>query len=125
MDFFDIFIALLFVSVTIVGKLIDKKLKKSADSTKKIDTEAWKEILDEIPEVDAVLGTAAYDKILDAVDEGPETAAPNIRTAPVLKPPVVPVVARGTDEPCKTDKNRIDPKKLIIYSEIMTPKFRD
>ncbi len=28
-----------------------------------------KEILDEIPEVDAVLGTAAYDKILDAVDE--------------------------------------------------------
>lgn len=27
------------------------------------------EILDEIPEVDAVLGTTAYDKILDAVDE--------------------------------------------------------
>ena len=110
MDFFDIFIALLFVSVTIVGKLIDKKLKKSADSTKKIDTEAWKEILDET---------------IKEMREGPETAAPNIRTAPVLKPPVVPVVARGTDEPCKTDKNRIDPKKLIIYSEIMTPKFRD
>ncbi len=27
------------------------------------------EILDEIPEVDAVLGTTAYDKILDAIDE--------------------------------------------------------
>ena len=27
------------------------------------------EILDEIPEVDAVLGTTAYDQILDAVDE--------------------------------------------------------
>lgn len=110
MDFFDILIALLFVSVTIAGKLIDKKLKKSADSTKKIDTEAWKEILDET---------------IKEVREGPETAAPNIRTAPALKPPVVSVVARGTDEPCKTDKNMIDPKKLIIYSEIMTPKFRD
>ncbi len=30
------------------------------------------EILDEIPEVDAVLGTTAYDKILDAVDEALE-----------------------------------------------------
>ena len=28
------------------------------------------EILEEIPEVDAVLGTTAYDKILDAVDAG-------------------------------------------------------
>lgn len=30
------------------------------------------EILDEIPEVDAVLGTTAYDKILDAIDEALE-----------------------------------------------------
>ena len=30
------------------------------------------EIIDEIPEVDAVLGTTAYDKILDAVDEALE-----------------------------------------------------
>ena len=110
MDFFDILIALLFVSVTNAGKLIDKKLKKSADSTKKIDTEEWKEILDET---------------INEMREGPETTAPNIRTAPAVKPAAMPVEARGADEPCKTDKNRIDPKKLIIYSEIMTPKFRD
>lgn len=30
------------------------------------------EIIDEIPEVDAVLGTTSYDKILDAVDEALE-----------------------------------------------------
>ena len=30
------------------------------------------EILDEIPEVDAVLGTTAYDRILDAVDDALE-----------------------------------------------------
>lgn len=110
MDFFDILIALLFVSVTIAGKLIDKKLKKSADSTKKIDTEEWKEILDET---------------INEMREGPETTAPNIRTAPAVKPEAMPVESRGADESCKTDKNRIDPKKLIIYSEIMTPKFRD
>ena len=28
------------------------------------------EIIDEIPEVDAVLGTASYDKIAEAIDEG-------------------------------------------------------
>ena len=117
MDFFDILIALLFVSVTIAGKLIDKKLKKSADSTKKIDTEAWKEILDEtIKEMREGQEVAAGE---DVVNEEGEIDREN------PMPAAMPVEARGADEFCKTDKNRIDPKKLIIYSEIMTPKFRD
>ena len=38
------------------------------------------------------------------------------------RPKVVKPVVKLPEEEKKTDKEKIDPKKLIIYSEIMTPK---
>ncbi|MGM9748952.1 MAG: hypothetical protein ACI3ZN_09120 [Candidatus Cryptobacteroides sp.] len=134
MDFIDILIALLFVIVPFAGKVIEKRLKKSSDSTKKIDSETWKENLreiikemredkEEVEQEDA----AGEDVVLvgdGSVAEDIAEEAP-VRTAPALKPVAMPVEVRGAEESRKNDKNRIDPKKLVIYSEIMTPKFRD
>ena len=41
---------------------------------------------------------------------------------PVMPKVAKPVVMTPVEEEKKTDKEKIDPKKLIIYSEIMTPK---
>ena len=41
---------------------------------------------------------------------------------PKVVKPAKPVVMPPVEEEKKTDKEKIDPKKLIIYSEIMTPK---
>ncbi len=123
----DIIIAILFIAVPAIFKAIGNRLEKSgsdkAGKFKKI-AEQFEDY--SIPEEEDV----------EIVGEEDVEPAPAVLEEPVvLKEPVVlEEVVRQTfkpvskkpvifveDEPKKGEK--IDPKKLVIYSEIMKPKF--
>ncbi|MGN1210819.1 MAG: hypothetical protein ACI4TM_03980 [Candidatus Cryptobacteroides sp.] len=145
MDFLDLIVALLFVLIPFAGKLIEKRLKKSAGSSKKVTAEEWKEILSEtiremkeekagehVEESEEAAEPVSCDSVYEDIEpearEEPVAAAqaiPVVNT--VLKPAAATIVQQVDDAFTKdeTDKKKIDPKKLVIYSEIMTPKFRD
>ena len=125
-------IGLLFVLIPVIMKLIGKKLEDAG----KQDT----------PAPPAESGTF---EVAPATPEAPVASAP-VASAPVVKTPVVktpvvnaPVVnapveeaprqfqaAKPKKKPIlieeeKKQKEKIDPKKLVIYSEIMSPKYKE
>lgn len=125
MDFLDLIVALLFVLIPFAGKLIDKRLKKSAGTSKKVSAEEWKEILSETLREMRDEKAGEHEEVEEAepVPSGQE----KIVTEVVEEPAAVRTVPEASDVLLKDDagKKKIDPKKLVIYSEIMTPKFRD
>ena len=92
------------------------------------DVKKW--IAEAMQEAEAVAGTesdpetdlsaAVEEAVVSVIDVVPaaEPVMPVVRVHEAVKPVVKPAVS----EEMKTDKEKIDPKKLIIYSEIMTPK---
>ena len=88
------------------------------------DVKKW--IAEAMQEAEAVAGTesdpepdlsaAVEEAVVSEIDVVPaaEPVMPVVRVHEAVKPAV--------SEEKKTDKEKIDPKKLIIYSEIMTPK---
>ncbi len=147
----DIIIALLFIVIPVVFKTIGKKLEKSgkpekagkfkkvADVFKDEDGEStiqgW--ILDKMDEEEkpeepvalepapVVVMTPEPPKvdIMDYIDKPETVVKRQIKRVPpqpaVKKTPIL-----VEDEP-KTKGEKIDPKKLVIYSEIMQPKFKN
>lgn len=96
---------LLFILLPVIFKLIGKKLEQSGKAGPIV------EVLSETFE--------------ESSDEPvPEPVAKPIET-PVEKPVVEFKPAPMPEQKQKPEAEKIDPKKLVIYSEIMKPKFTE
>ena len=129
-------IGLLIVVGTLILKVVGNRLEKSG---KKAAPEA---VPQEEPEVDfdfkgwvreALYDAEAEAKAEEPLDQAPvvmkpEAEAVRVQPKPVQPKPVKkPVVRKPILEEEESGKKgeKIDPKKLVIYSEIMKPKFTE
>ena len=117
-------LGLLLILLPAIFKLVEKKLKASGKTEAADQVHEWSEIFGENKE-----------EWKDDEDESPSVpeARQPVFADPVMPKPVVPkpshMKARKSsskpmlveEEPKK--KEKIDPKKLVIYSEIMKPKL--
>lgn len=119
-------LGLLLILLPIIFKLVEKKLKASGNTEAAEQIHDWSELFGEKKEdwkeeEDDIPSAPAYPHHVVPIQEP-------VRPKPV-KPEPVRVKAKKTssrpmlveEEPKK--KEKIDPKKLVIYSEIMKPKF--
>lgn len=141
-------IGLLFILLPVIFKLIGKKLEQSGQTEK---AGKIKEIANVFGEDDK---NPIYDW-LDGQDEPAEVRSPLDRPAPAVQEPLTapaaikrePVVTETVnrttvkpmnapvrkkplkkpvlEEEAVVKKEKIDPKKLVIYSEIMKPKYTE
>ena len=117
-------IGLLIVVGTLILKVVGNRLEKSG---KKAAPEA---VPQEEPEVDfdfkGWVREALYDAEAEAKAEEPLDQAPVVMKpeAEAVKKPVVRKPMLEEEESGKKGE-KIDPKKLVIYSEIMKPKFTE
>lgn len=125
-------IGLLIVLLPLVLKAIEKKFQNSG---KQAQAEKVREFMEKYIDED--------ESILDEDDEQEPVAepvqtmapAPVLRPEPERKPVVRPVIqerrplkrksAMLLEEQPVERKEKIDPKKLVLYSEIMKPKFSE
>ena len=118
-------IGLLFILLPVIFKLIGKKLEQSGHT-------GQAETIRKIAEALGDDAEAEYDEEGQIVHlpEQP-SAKPSVQPQPVVPMRVVqeegkqgiirkPLLVEEKDE---VEKEKIDPKKLVIYSEIMKPKF--
>lgn len=129
-------IGLLIVVGTLILKVVGNRLEKSG---KKAAPEA---VPQEEPEVDfdfkgwvreALYDAEAEAKAEEPLDQAPvvmkpEAEAVRVQPKPVRPEPVKkPVIRKPMLEEEESGKKgeKIDPKKLVIYSEIMKPKFTE
>ena len=130
-------IGLLIVVGTLILKVVGNRLEKSG---KKAAPEA---VPQEEPEVDfdfkgwvreALYDAEAEAKAEEPLDEAPVVMKPEAEAVRVKPKPVQPKtvqpkpVARKPileEEETRKTGEKIDPKKLVIYSEIMKPKFTE
>lgn len=118
-------IGLLFILLPVIFKLIGKKLEQSGHT-------GQAETIRKIAEALGDDAEAEYDEEGQIVHlpEQP-SAKPSVQPQPVV--PVRVVQEEGkqgiirkhllVEEKDEVEKEKIDPKKLVIYSEIMKPKF--
>jgi len=117
-------IGLLFILLPVILKLVGNKLEKAGQPEK---AKAVRDFIEEHLEVEKW--------IEEAEDEAeqeerpvpqPVAACPKSVEIPVVKPDVKAKPVRKPllleEEPSKK-REKIDPRKLVIYSEIMKPKF--
>ena len=110
-------IGLLFIFLPVILKLVGKRLEKAGQPEK---AKAVRDFIEEHLEVE--------EWIEEAVDETAEEADGNVlrEELPDLQPAVQTRPLRKTvlpDVEPEKKVEKIDPKKLVIYSEIMKPKF--
>lgn len=122
-------IGLLFIFLPVIFKLIEKKLQDSGKTTQAGKIRELAELFEEKEE-------SVYEEpetlvpVQDPVIPIPEPEgepmgriAQEKLKASVQKPSkVTPILV---EEPKTKKKEKIDPKKLVIYSEIMKPKYQD
>ena len=118
-------IGLLIVVAAMIFKVVSNRLDKAGKQAGKKDPETpasgsfdvkeWinevlEEIEDEIPVTPVVRKPAFEENVARQTDRKP--AAQPVQKKPILEEPVQ-----------EQNKEKIDPKKLVIYSEIMKPKY--
>ena len=118
-EIIGLLIALGAVILKVVGNRLEKSGKKTAapvasdkDSEGGLDVKGW---------------------ILEALEEAKEEVLgeEEVVTPPVVRPAAVKPVAKPVSKPMLQEETpekkgeRIDPKKLVIYSEIMKPKYTE
>lgn len=134
-------IGLLIILAISIFKAVNKKLEKSGRQNKPVrpvtpapgreapapafDVKGW--IAEAIKEAEAELGGKEEQEEAPApIEVAPVMPTPVMPEAPVKRvapvKPATPMVPVAPIEEKKQEKEKIDPKKLIIYSEIMTPK---
>lgn len=118
-------IGLLFILLPVIFKLIGKKLELSGHT-------GQAETIRKIAEALGDDAEAEYDEEGQIVHLPEQSSAkPSVQPQPVVPVRVVqeegkqgiirkPLLVEEKDE---VEKEKIDPKKLVIYSEIMKPKF--
>ena len=123
-------LGLLLVLLPLVFKLVEKKLKASGKVETAEKVHEWAEMFgkdedwekdDEDEDDTPSVQPAAPARPVEA----PQVVSLNTRTQPE---PVKPATRMKAPKPAVVEddtkrKEKIDPKKLVIYSEIMKPKF--
>lgn len=123
-------LGLLLVLLPLVFKLVEKKLKASGKVETAEKVHEWAEMFgkdedwekdDEDEDDSPSVQPAAQARPVEA----PQVVSLQQKTRPE---PVKPVTRMKAPKPAVVDdytkkKEKIDPKKLVIYSEIMKPKF--
>ena len=131
-------LGLLLILLPAIFKLVEKKLKASGKTEAADQMHEWSEIFGE-----------KKDEWKEDEDESPSIpeAGQSVFSEPVMPEPVVPKpepvrhkavapkpshmkVRKSSSKPMLVEeepkkKEKIDPKKLVIYSEIMKPKFKN
>lgn len=131
-------IGLLFILLPLIFKLIGRKLEKAGQAEK---AGQLKELAEMIGGEDETSATQTWhtDPVFELEPEPepqpePEQVAPVVVMEPVkhvpvkqaaVKPSVKVKPKKVALEEKKEKKEKIDPKKLIVYSEIMTPKYSE
>lgn len=120
-------IGLLFILLPVIFKLIGKKLEQSGkiEASEKMReiVEAMGEDNDESPIVEWQKEEPVVPKA-PVVQQAPRTEVkPKENVKPAVKKPKAKKPILVEEEKKKAEK--IDPKKLVIYSEIMKPKFTE
>lgn len=130
-------IGLLFILLPVIMKLIGKRLEQSGKAESAAKMRKIAQSLggdegdgDEEPLSGWIGGTEAAEPVMESVEE---TVVP-----PVVVPAAKPVMPQKYVQPVrksrpmlleedkkKAGREKIDPKKLVIYSEIMQPKYKD
>ncbi|MGM9736444.1 MAG: hypothetical protein ACI3ZL_08545 [Candidatus Cryptobacteroides sp.] len=125
-------IGIICIVLILVFKLIERTLQKSSDKGKSRKTFPGTHVPESLEEVFPVWSENAFEA--DKADS-PEVKNVQVEDAPVSGLPVFREVAKPTkpkatkmifpsaDSEKKPEKQKIDPKKLVIYSEIMKPKY--
>lgn len=138
-------IGLLFVLLPIIFKVIGKRLENAGKqeqagkirefSKKYLESESDDEAMEDIrqwfnAEPATVEGESVSESAAEPVVEGPVVPASRMteEAVPVLKTQrkgkrKTPILLEEETE--KKRKEKIDPKKLVIYSEIMKPKYTE
>ena len=107
-------LGLLIVILPLVFKLVEKRLQASGRQQDAETVQEWIEMFSTEEEQEEKAPEAVK---IQLVEEAPKAVKPK----PVVqqKKPVKQILVE--EEPKK--KEKIDPKKLVIYSEIMKPKY--
>ena len=113
---------LLLILLPLAFKLIGKKLEKAGQQPGQSEpVEDWAEVLRRHLEIhqQALSQENQTEEVQNAVPE---------KNSAYVKKPVAPVAKASMpilNEPKERKKEKIDVKKLIIYSEIMKPKYNE
>lgn len=129
-------LGLLLILLPAIFKLVEKKLKASGNMEAAEKVGEWSELFGEEKEdqeegEDAIPASPIFPQPVVPVSEPlrPEQMRPEpMRPEPVQHKPVSRRTRKTSSKPILVEeepkkKEKIDPKKLVIYSEIMNPKF--
>ena len=116
-------IGLLVVLLPVIFKLIGKRLEQAGEQ-QTVLTDIFPEIQQEEIDEPAMPEVMSYDSVENPapVVRQKEPKVQPTRTARPVKP-VKPAIM--TEAPVEKEKEKIDVKKLIVYSEIMKPKYME
>lgn len=110
---------LIFVMIPLIAKLVEKKIAKGGETVapRKVSMTVPKKVQDiletlEIPDAPDTLDTMdTLENGMAGMEELPDASPEKVKEKPLKKEK-------------KIEKSeRIDPKKLVVYSEIMKPKY--
>ena len=131
-------IGLLFILLPVIFKLISRKLEKAGQAEKAGRLKELAEMIggeDETPATQTWHTDPVFEMEPDPEPQSePEQVAPVVVMEPVkhvpvkqaaVKPSVKVKPKKVALEEKKEKKEKIDPKKLIVYSEIMKPKYTE
>ncbi len=119
----DIIIAILFIAIPTIFKAIGNKLEKSGKAEK---AGKFKKIAESFSDEEGESTIEGWileqmedpaEEVVEPVAEAPKPAY--VEAVPVVKKKPVMLV----EEKPEKKGEKIDPKKLVIYSEIMKPKY--
>ncbi len=124
-------LGLLLVLLPLIFKLVEKKLKSSGNTKAADKVHEWAEMFGqkeddkEDDDDDDVPATVTVIPVDQPAQEAPSVVAP-FQPVPVRS--AARVAAKKPSKPMLEEeetkkKEKIDPKKLVVYSEIMKPKF--
>lgn len=129
-------VGLLFILLPVIFKLIEKKLQQSGTAAQQETVRRIKDLFemeendltDEIEDdVEPEIGDYAEPEpkfVVNPVVEFLEKVEPQVvkPAAPAQKKRTAPILMEEKDN---KKKEKIDPKKLVLYSEIMKPKHQE
>ena len=127
-------IGLLVALAAIVFKVVGKRLEKSATSAAPevnssdddpFDIGKWvAETMEERDFVEEPARTQVRETPAPFVEEAPRAVVVSAKAPKAAKTPKKPSRPVVTEDAPKV-REKIDPKKLVVYSEIMKPKFKE
>lgn len=128
-------VGLLFILLPVIFKLIEKKLQDSGNTAQAGKVREIAELFEnkEDDSFDEVEPETVFEPVASVpVFTMPESEGARVErealeklTASVQKPPKTTPTLKDEPKRNKNKKEKIDPKKLVIYSEIMKPKYQD